>query len=80
MSQKKMFETKCSDCKKTTMVSFEPTKGRPVYCKTCYQKHKKNQQVKSRKPISFDMKNAWARREDKIQTRKPEHYSVFKKD
>ena len=79
MSQKKMFEVKCSDCEKATAVPFEPTKGKPVYCKTCLQKHRTKQPVRSREPIKFDMKNAWARRGDKLPTKKPEHYSVFKK-
>lgn len=36
-----MHKTTCSDCGKETEVPFKPTEGRPVYCRDCYQKHKK---------------------------------------
>ena len=38
---REMHKTKCSDCGNETEVPFKPTEGRPVYCKDCYQKHKK---------------------------------------
>ncbi|PVX23210.1 MAG: hypothetical protein CW716_12650 [Candidatus Bathyarchaeum sp.] len=57
-----MFEVKCTDCGKTTTVPFEPTKGKPVYCRECLSKHrKKPARENSREPITFNMKNAWAR-------------------
>lgn len=34
-------EVTCSDCGKETTVPFEPTKGRPVYCKSCYEKRQR---------------------------------------
>ena len=37
---RQMYDTVCSDCGKETQVPFQPTEGRPVYCKECYQKHK----------------------------------------
>ena len=41
-TERKMYKTTCSDCKQECEVPFEPTEGRPVYCKECYQKHKQN--------------------------------------
>ncbi|MFH8080778.1 MAG: CxxC-x17-CxxC domain-containing protein [Candidatus Aenigmatarchaeota archaeon] len=38
---KKMYKATCSDCGKETKVPFKPKEDRPVYCKECYQKHKK---------------------------------------
>jgi CxxC-x17-CxxC domain-containing protein len=38
---KEMFKTVCSDCKKECEVPFKPSGDRPVYCKDCYPKHKR---------------------------------------
>lgn len=38
---REMHKVKCSDCEQETEVPFKPTEGRPVYCRECYQKHKK---------------------------------------
>ncbi|MFH1916168.1 MAG: CxxC-x17-CxxC domain-containing protein [Nanoarchaeota archaeon] len=38
---KEMHKATCSDCGKETEVPFKPTEGRPVFCKDCYQNHKK---------------------------------------
>jgi CxxC-x17-CxxC domain-containing protein len=58
MSQRKMFEIKCTDCGKTATVPFKPTKGKPAYCRTCFSKHKSR--------IGMDFKfarpKAWVRR------------------
>jgi len=64
MSQKRMFEVKCTDCGKSTTVPFEPTKGKPAYCRTCFAKHRPKRSVRSSKPISLDINNAWAIRRD----------------
>lgn len=37
---RKMFKAICSDCGKECEVPFEPTEGRPVYCRECFQKHR----------------------------------------
>jgi CxxC-x17-CxxC domain-containing protein len=79
MSQKRMFDVKCSDCGKATTVPFEPTKGKPVYCRTCFSKHRSNQPERSGVSTRFDMKNAWAIRGDNWQGRKEVHQSVFKR-
>jgi CxxC-x17-CxxC domain-containing protein len=34
------YKADCSNCKKSTMVPFEPKEGRPVYCKECMFKIK----------------------------------------
>jgi CxxC-x17-CxxC domain-containing protein len=60
MSQKKMYEVKCTSCKKDTTVPFEPTKGKPVYCKACFAKRRNKRPERSRGPIKLDMNNAWA--------------------
>jgi len=79
MSQKRMFDVKCTDCGKSTTVPFEPTKGKPVYCKTCFSKHRIKQLEMSSVNMRFDMKNAWAIRGDNWQGIKEVHHSVFKK-
>ena len=38
---REMHKAKCAECDKDTEVPFKPTEGRPVYCRDCYQKHKK---------------------------------------
>ena len=38
---REMHKAICSECKKECEVPFKPTEGKPVYCKECYQKHKK---------------------------------------
>ena len=78
MSEKRMFEVKCTDCGKSTTVPFEPTKGKPVYCRTCFTKRKNNRPERASVSIKFDMKNAWAIRGDKWQKKTEEPRSVFK--
>ncbi|MEK6917598.1 MAG: CxxC-x17-CxxC domain-containing protein [Nanoarchaeota archaeon] len=38
---REMHKAVCSECKQDCEVPFKPTEGKPVYCKDCYQKHKK---------------------------------------
>ena len=38
---REMHKTTCADCGAECEVPFKPAEGRPVYCKECYQKHKK---------------------------------------
>ena len=38
---REMHDATCADCKKETQVPFKPTGDRPVYCRECYQKHKR---------------------------------------
>ena len=38
---REMHKTTCSECKQECEVPFKPTEGKPVYCRECYQKHKK---------------------------------------
>ncbi len=35
-----MYDAKCSDCGAACQVPFQPTAGKPVYCRDCYRKHK----------------------------------------
>ncbi|MFQ5761699.1 MAG: CxxC-x17-CxxC domain-containing protein [Candidatus Bathyarchaeia archaeon] len=39
--RRQMSTVTCSDCGKETTVPFKPTAGRPVYCRECYQKHRR---------------------------------------
>ena len=78
MSQKRMYDVKCTDCGKAATVPFEPTKGKPVYCRTCFSKRRNNHQERASVSTRFDMKNAWAIRGDKWQGRKVTHQNVFK--
>jgi len=41
---REMHKTVCSDCGAETEVPFKPIEGRPVYCKECYGKHKKDKE------------------------------------
>jgi CxxC-x17-CxxC domain-containing protein len=34
------YDAVCADCGTPTQVPFQPTSGRPVYCRTCYLKRK----------------------------------------
>ncbi|MHC1605175.1 MAG: CxxC-x17-CxxC domain-containing protein [Candidatus Methanofastidiosia archaeon] len=38
---REMHKAKCADCGEECEVPFKPTEGRPVYCKECYQKHRR---------------------------------------
>jgi len=42
---RQMHTTVCADCGAETSVPFEPTEGRPVYCKECYAKHRETQKA-----------------------------------
>ncbi len=37
-SQRPVFSAVCASCAAETTVPFEPTEGRPVYCRDCYTK------------------------------------------
>ena len=37
-----MFKAICSECKKECEVPFEPTEGKPVRCKECFQKYRRD--------------------------------------
>ena len=59
-----------------TTVPFEPTKGKPIYCRTCFSKRRTKRRETSTGPITFDMKNAWASRGVTRHEKKPEK-SIF---
>ncbi len=40
-SPRELHAATCADCGKETKVPFKPAEGRPVYCRDCYQNHKK---------------------------------------
>jgi CxxC-x17-CxxC domain-containing protein len=35
-----MFQVTCDDCGTITEVPFEPRAGRPVYCRSCYERRR----------------------------------------
>jgi len=39
-ASRKMYKIKCSNCGKDAEVPFEPTEGRDVFCKECFQNKK----------------------------------------
>ncbi len=41
-SQVKLYDAKCSNCGKSTKVTFLPEPGKPVYCKSCLKKIKRD--------------------------------------
>jgi CxxC-x17-CxxC domain-containing protein len=65
-----MFDVKCTECGKSATLPFKPTKGKPVYCRTYYSKHRSNQQRQSNVNTRFDMNNPWVIRGDNWQGRK----------
>ena len=38
---REMFEVVCDVCGRTTQVPFQPTEGRPVYCRDCFEAHRR---------------------------------------
>ena len=38
---REMHKATCADCGQDCEVPFKPIEGKPVYCRDCYQKHKK---------------------------------------
>jgi CxxC-x17-CxxC domain-containing protein len=39
-SERQMFKAVCAKCGNDTMVPFQPTQDKPVYCSDCYNKIK----------------------------------------
>jgi CxxC-x17-CxxC domain-containing protein len=58
------YKADCSNCKKSTMVPFEPKEGRPVYCKECMYKIKSGEL----KPESGFVASRSANQEEKVST------------
>jgi len=50
------YKVDCSNCKKSTMVPFEPQEGRPVYCKDCMFKIKSGE-IKPERGFSATKQN-----------------------
>ncbi len=40
-SSREMYSATCSQCGAETQVPFNPTPGKPVYCRDCYQARKR---------------------------------------
>jgi len=38
---RQMHKAICTDCGTECEVPFKPTEGKPVYCRDCFQKHRK---------------------------------------
>ncbi|MGD0407006.1 MAG: CxxC-x17-CxxC domain-containing protein [Candidatus Bathyarchaeia archaeon] len=62
MSQRNVYEAKCTICNQIAIVPFKPTPGKPVYCKTCFAKRLTNQPIRTNTSNNFEPKQAWARR------------------
>ena len=58
------YKADCSNCKKSTMVPFEPQEGRPVYCKECMFKIKSGEL----KPEQGFVASRSSRQEEKVST------------
>ena len=58
------YKADCSNCKKSTMVPFEPQEGRPVYCKDCMFKIKSGEL----KPETGFVASRSSRQEEKVST------------
>ncbi len=46
---REMHDAVCSDCGKKCQVPFKPMEGKPVYCRECFQKHRKPRHEGSRR-------------------------------
>jgi CxxC-x17-CxxC domain-containing protein len=78
ITQRTMFEVKCTDCGQNAMVPFKPTAGKPVYCRACFSKHASNRSENTLKTSNLSQKQTWARRRDNAQSKKNDvHHSVF---
>ena len=40
--ERRSYSAVCASCGKETTVPFEPTQGRPIYCKECYLRMKQS--------------------------------------
>ena len=40
--ERQIHKATCADCGKECEVPFKPQDGRAVYCRDCYQNHRKN--------------------------------------
>ena len=40
--QREMFPAVCAECGKETMVPFQPSGDKPVYCRDCFQSQRRN--------------------------------------
>jgi CxxC-x17-CxxC domain-containing protein len=76
MFEKEMFAIKCSDCGKTEMVHFQPTVGKPVYCRICFAKYMSRGTEIVGRDSRFGPRQAWTRRRDG-EERKKGYASVF---
>lgn len=47
-SPRQMFPATCSECGKATEVPFQPTSGKPVYCRECFQNQRNSRSSYSR--------------------------------
>ncbi|UCD26938.1 MAG: hypothetical protein JSV75_02115 [Candidatus Bathyarchaeota archaeon] len=77
MSQKTMFEIKCTTCGNSATIPFKPTAGRPVYCRNCYSKSRSKQRNVPSLTKKFDMKNAWAIRGDNWQGQREKSHNIL---
>jgi CxxC-x17-CxxC domain-containing protein len=48
-----LYDAVCSNCDKKTKVVFEPTSGKPVYCKNCFKKMKDSRPAKPAQSASM---------------------------
>lgn len=51
--QPTLYDAVCSNCGKDTKVIFQPESGRPIYCKSCLKKMKKETESPSEKKETF---------------------------
>lgn len=61
LSQRKMFEIKCTDCGKTATVPFKPTIGKPAYCRTCFSKRRSKNGNNAGRNLGSARPKAWVR-------------------
>ncbi len=56
--EQKLYDAKCDNCGKETKVVFEPDGKRPVYCKNCFKKVKKDKESDPDKESALSLKEA----------------------
>jgi len=80
-----LYDARCSSCGKWTKVVFPPDSSRPVYCKSCLKKIKKEKEVSSeesqsisleealkKEPISFSGKEVTEKKKEKKKQKRKE--------
>ena len=74
-----LYDAVCSNCGKPTKVIFSPEPGKPVYCKSCLKKLKRQNQSKEKESLKIKNISFSLSKKEKTQKRKEINLSELKK-